>query len=321
MHSKLCVIDSEIPFIKGVLEPYFDVVYCAGSQIDSKLLARATALITRSRTRCNSELLEGSALKFIATATIGTDHIDKEQCAKRGITVKSATGCNARAVAQWVFAALRELENRNIIDPQHLTLGIIGVGNVGREVEKMALERGITLKKCDPPRAAKGESGFVELDELLKQSDVVTLHIPLAPQTNSIIEPKFLAKLKPNATLLNSSRGEIADEKAVLEAIKLRGLNYVVDVFRDEPKINLELLSSAEIATPHIAGYSARGKATATTMSVQSIANHFHIEELKEWDCAKEYQLETPETFDIISHDTALRAEPTAFEKQRTIRD
>lgn len=321
MHPKLCVIDSDIPFIKGVLEPYFEVIYCGGSQIDSKVVANAAALITRSRTRCHSSLLEGGALQFIATATIGTDHIDTMQCAQRGITVASAAGCNARAVAQWVFAALHELTNRDIVDHHNFTLGIVGVGNVGSEVEKMALERGIKINRCDPPRASKGDSGFVELDELLRSSDVVTLHVPLSQETDSMIDSKLLAQLKPNAILLNASRGEIADEEAIIEAIKLRGLNYVADVFRGEPNINLELLRSATIATPHIAGYSARGKARATTMSVQSIANHFDIEELKEWECSAEYPLETPDSFNIISYDIALRADPTAFEQQRTIRD
>ncbi len=313
------VIDSDIPFIGGVFEPYFEVLYLKGVDFTNDNIKDASALVVRTRTKCNEELLGGSKVQFVATATIGTDHIDLDYCAKQGVNVASAAGCNARAVAQWVFAALEMLERKSELMTGY-RLGIVGVGNVGTEVEAMALERGVEILRCDPPRQQRGDNGFVTLDRLLARCDVVTLHVPLTELTRDMINRDFLSKLGQKTVVMNSSRGEIADEAAILEAISQQKVRYVVDVWRGEPDINLELLQCAEIATPHIAGYSARGKARATTMSVRSVANYFEIKELKEWDCSVGYELERAESFDIKSSDAALRLSPQSFESLRTIR-
>ncbi|MEG2479979.1 MAG: NAD(P)-dependent oxidoreductase, partial [Mucinivorans sp.] len=173
--KEIVVIDSKIPFIAGVFEPWCRVIY--SDHITHEQAHAARVLVVRTRTQCNGELLRGSSVGFIATATIGTDHIDLDYCHDHGIVVQSAAGCNARAVAQWVFAALRSLGIKGG------TLGIVGVGNVGRQVMAMAQQRGFSLLLNDPPRADSGESGFVELDYLLRHSDVVTLHTPLTLST------------------------------------------------------------------------------------------------------------------------------------------
>lgn len=307
------VIDSDIPFIRGVFEPYFTVEYLKGTEINRSAVADAAALITRTRTQCNSELLNGSTIKAIATATIGLDHIDQDYCRENDIEVFSAQGCNARAVGQWVFSAIRELD---ISKPY--VLGIVGVGNVGREVEKFAREMGVEVVLCDPPRAEyEGADGFSSLEELLQRADVVTVHVPLTSSTRGMINSNFLALAKKDAVVMNASRGEVlCDEAALSDSSRV----FVIDVWNNEPEINLALLEKTALATPHVAGYSSRGKARATTMCVNQLAEYFGIEELKEWDCAKDYALEDAFGMDIRSYDRALRSCPSDFEKLRTIR-
>lgn len=330
---KKIVVDKDIPFLRGVLEPHFEVEYLAGRDITKGVAQGAEALIIRTRTRVNRELLEGSSVRLVVTATIGLDHIDLEYCRESGVEVRWAAGCNARGVASWVLSSISELDSRGVISKEGATLGIIGVGNVGGELAKMASERGYTLLLNDPPRAEReGGSGFVDLDYLLQNSDIVTLHVPLTQLTKGLVNDRFLASLVGSGTnskklLLNSSRGEVvneADLKRVLsESCDNSGqggeLRFVCDVWHNEPAIDLELMGMTEIATPHIAGYSARGKARATTMSVQSVAKFFGISELDEWDCSIEYELEEPERFDIMKYDKALRSNPSGFESQRVI--
>lgn len=307
------VVDKDIPFIDGVFEPYADVRYIAGAAIGCGDVADADALVVRTRTRCDAQLLSGSKVKVVSTATIGTDHINIEWCAVEGIAVASAAGCNARAVAQWVFAALREIGVRSG------TVGVVGVGNVGSEVCAMGSGLGFELLRCDPPRAARGEVGFVSLDEILERSDVVTLHVPLLETTRSMVDARFLEQMRRGAILLNSSRGEVMDEAALLNAAG--SLRYAIDVWQGEPLINLDLLSRAAIATPHIAGYSARGKARGTQMAVRAVAETLGIKHLLDWTPKGDFSLENPDNFDIMAIDSALRAAPTNFEALRTIRE
>ncbi len=307
------VVDSAIPFIEGVLEPYFEVSYVAGSRICHQAIKDAVALVVRTRTLCNKELLEGTAVRAIFTATIGLDHIDQEYCTENGIKVYSAQGCNARAVAQWVFSAIKALRG-----DMNFTLGIVGVGNVGGEVLGIARSLGVKTILCDPPRMARGESGFSSLEEVLRISDIVTLHTPLDRTTRGMVDGEFLAKMKHGAVLLNSSRGEVVVEGAVLEDSVH---SFVFDVWSGEPDISLDLLGRTTFATPHIAGYSARGKARGTTFTVQSIGREFGVEALEGWDCSVHYPLEDPFGFDIVGVDSALRADPGGFELLRVVRD
>lgn len=304
------IIDSDIPYLEGLFEPHAEVIYLKGATITALDVADADALIVRTRTRCDRALLAGSAVRMIATATIGTDHIDLDYCAQRGITVRSASGSNARAVAQWVLAAINACGASG-------TIGIIGVGNVGSEVEAMARCRGFEVLRCDPPRSERSESGFISTDELLELSDIVTLHVPLLPTTQRMIDEQFLSKMRHGSLLLNSSRGEISDETAMLGCDRI---NYAIDVWMDEPNINLALMDRAKIATPHIAGYSARGKARATQKVVNSVAEFFAIEELISWQPRGEFAIEEPEAFDIMFYDRELRQSPQLFERQRIIR-
>ncbi len=307
------VIDDKIPYISGVFERFADVVYTPGAEISPSMIEDADALIIRTRTLCNKELLQGSKVRVIATATIGFDHIDMEYCTSEGIAVHRAAGCNARAVAQWVFAGLGEMgKPRGVI-------GIVGVGNVGSEVEKMALGRGFEVLRCDPPRAQReGAEGFVCMDEMLIKADIVTVHLPLEDSTRGLIGEDFFSKIKQGATFLNSSRGEVVDEGVLKQAIKSERLSAVaLDVWANEPNIDKELLEMVNIATPHIAGYSSRGKARGTQMVVRAVAQELNISELESWAVGTTFTLEEPETYDIMTDDAALRAASDNFETLR----
>ena len=267
------VVDSAIPYLRGVLEPYFEVVYRAGEAFAASDVADADALIVRTRTKCNANLLQGSRVRLIATATIGFDHIDMDYCQKQGIRVVTAQGCNAAGVLQWVAAALALLAQKDGWSPSQKTLGIVGVGNVGSLVEKYARRWGFNVLCCDPPRQQREGGDFVGFEELLRRSDIVTLHTPLDKTTFHMMDSAAIAVMSHNGVIINASRGEVADTQALLKAPQ----TLILDVWEREPAIDAQLLEKALVATPHIAGYSAQGKANASSMVVRAIAEEFNL--------------------------------------------
>ena len=267
------VVDSAIPYLRGVLEPYFEVVYRAGEAFAASDVADADALIVRTRTKCNANLLQGSRVRLIATATIGFDHIDMDYCQKQGIRVVTAQGCNAAGVLQWVAAALALLAQKDGWSPSQKTLGIVGVGNVGSLVEKYARRWGFNVLCCDPPRQQREGGDFVGFEELLRRSDIVTLHTPLDKTTFHMMDSAAIAMMSHNGVIINASRGEVADTQALLEAPQ----TLILDVWEREPAIDAQLLEKAFVATSHIAGYSAQGKANASSMVVRAIAEEFNL--------------------------------------------
>jgi len=274
------VADSAIPFLKGVLDPYATVEYKEGAAIRREDLLDAQGLITRTRTKCNENLLHDTAVKIISTATIGTDHIDLPYCSANGIYVQNAAGCNAGGVMNYVFSALYGAASRRSIPLTGATMGIVGVGNVGRRVERMARHLGFKVLLCDPPRAEKeGSAEFVELDYLLRNSDIVTMHVPLLDSTRGMANADFFEKMKLGAIFINSSRGEVVVDEDLIAAIPTLG-PVIIDTWNNEPNINQDLMKLVEIATPHIAGYSYQGKQMGTAMAVRSIARFFGIEPL-----------------------------------------
>lgn len=318
------VIDSAIPYISGVLEPYAEVVYRAGDEFSAEDVKDADALIIRTRTRCGESLLGGSSVKLIATATIGYDHIDLQYCAMHGIEVVTAAGCNAAGVLQWVAATLARLSKVQGWTPQQKRLGIVGVGNVGSLVERYARRWGFEVICCDPPRQEREGGDFVSLEELLKESDIVTLHTPLDATTRGMINPQTLALVPKSATLINASRGEVVQTEVLLSAEQ----TLCLDVWECEPNINRELLAKAFVATPHIAGYSAQGKANAAMAVVRSVARRFYLP-LTEWypsevspaerkDISWEAMCQTIERYcDLLSESEMLKTRPTEFESLR----
>ena len=336
----LIVADSKIPFLKGVFEPYADVRYLDPAEFTPETVRDADALIIRTRTKCDAALLEHSRVGIIATATIGTDHIDINWCKTHGIVCASAAGCNASSVAQYMTSALLRVSLRHNVDLKGKTLGIVGCGNVGTKVAAAAAALGMNVLLNDPPRAEReGKTGFVSLEQIQKAADFVTFHVPLTlsgpNRTEHMADDAFFRGLKRKPFFFNASRGDVVDESALKDAIKSRRISgAVLDVWHNEPEIDRELLSLVDFATPHIAGYSADGKANGTAMSVQAVARHFGIEPLCKFFPAEVPAPENPvvsikpssphpladavfASYDIEVDDAALRAAPENFEALR----
>ena len=335
IEKKMLVIDDEIPFIKGVFEPYADVCYVKGSEMNRKAVDSADGLIVRTRTCCTSSLLEGSRVSFIGTATVGTDHIDIDYCARSGIEVAHAKGCNAAAVAQYVLTALLSVVHRQRKKLKDLTLGVVGVGNIGSKVAAMAQALGMKVLLNDPPRALQeGGSGFVPLESLLAKSDIISLHVPLQPDTRHLADVSFFELLTRTPIFINTSRGEVVDEAALVRfAPKMSAV--VLDVWEHEPVISKMVLDMASLATTHIAGYSIEGKRNATVLITRAAAAFF------EWKGLKNFSLPTPsvrtvalqeapkgveealflimnQIFPIFEEDFRLRLAPERFEELRS---
>ena len=277
------MVDDAVPFIKGVFEPYADVVYKPGKQICRDDLHDVDAMVIRTRTKCNAEMLEGTPVKFIATATIGTDHIDFPYCDEKGIVVRNAAGCNAGGVMNYVFSALYGVASRKAIRLEGCKMGIVGVGNVGSRVDRVAGSLGFKVHKNDPPRmAVEGPEGFCPLDYLLENSQIVTMHVPLDETTKGMCDDAFFDKMKPGTLFINASRGEVVDDAALKRAIPKLG-PVIIDTWNNEPDIDRELMDMVDIATPHIAGYSYQGKQNGTAASVRALARFFGFEKLYEF--------------------------------------
>jgi len=336
------VADNKIPFLEGALERVAKVEYLPGAEITRSHLLNADALITRTRTKCNRELLEGTAIRFIASATIGYDHIDTDYCKEKGIEWTNAPGCNSSSVEQYIVSTLLWLAMQRRFDLRTMCLGVIGVGNVGRKVASAARALGMRVLLNDPPRErAEGGAEFVSLEELKEQSDIISLHVPLNKEgldkTYHLVNRDFLTQLKTGVILINSSRGAVVDEEALLEGIQNENLSEVIlDVFENEPGIDRDLLEALTLATPHIAGYSLDGKANGTTMSVQAISRFFKLG-LDDWSPvgmpvpeiseiladASENDLSEllwdiyAQTYDVSSDDQRLKSAPESFENLR----
>lgn len=278
------IVDDKIPYIREALAQVADeVVYLPGASFTREVVADADALIVRTRTRCNRDLLAGSRVKFIATATIGYDHIDTTYCKEAGIQWTNCPGCNAGSVEQYVHSVLLLLKREKGLSLKDATLGIVGVGHVGSRVARMAKELGMRVLLNDPPRADRGEEGFVGLDVLAKECDVLTFHTPLYKEgiyrTYHLVNNELLFSLKRKPYLINSSRGEVVDTASLLAALSAGKVkDAIIDTWENEPEINKDLLKAAYLATPHIAGYSADGKANASRMSLEALCKFFHID-------------------------------------------
>ena len=332
------IIDSDIPFIKGVLELFFRVSYIEGYRISNSDLTHADSLIIRTRTKCNETLLTGTRIKAIFTATIGTDHIDSEYCERNGIAVFNAAGCNAFGVVQYVLTAVYALFRSHKSPVRDMKMGIVGAGNVGERLAVTASSFGLEVMRCDPPKRILNENScdikYYDLDELLDKCRIITMHVPLNNETRDMCNDKFFEKMREGSVFINSSRGEVVNEQSLLKyREKLGGL--IVDVWSGEPRINRELLNSADITTPHIAGYSLEGKINATLFTVKNLSGFFGIRELDNFSLTPD---EIPEIsykfdrkreenfniftilsqrFDILSDSHHLKLNPEKFEEFR----
>ncbi len=333
------VVDRDIPFLKGVLEPFADVVYLSGKDIDASSVKKADALLIRTRTRCDRSLLEHSRVQMIGSASIGYDHIDTEYCDHKGIRWHNAPGCNAGSVGQYLAAALLQIAEWDSFRLRDKTIGIIGVGNVGKRVERFAGLLGMKILLNDPPRERMEGSGlFVPLEYLLQESDLITLHVPLTmdgpDRTFHLINRETLPMTLKKPWIINTSRGKVADSMSLISHSARGSLSgLVLDVWEHEPILDEELLRITDIATFHIAGYSVEGKANATAAVVNQLAVHFDLP-LKDWHpenlpipvqetCTIDAIGKDPEdilseaikhSYRIMEDDALLRNDPASFE-------
>ena len=345
MNKKIKIIaDDKIPFLKGVFEPFANVEYYPGNEITREKILDADALIIRTRTKCNADLLEGTNIKFIATATIGIDHIDTEYCNRNNIKWVNAPGCNSSSVMQYVTSALLTIAEKEKFNLKDKTIGIIGVGNVGSKVQSMAEIIGMNVLLNDPPRARKeGDDKFVDLETIINESDIITFHVPLIKEgedkTYHLGSEDFFRKLKKKPVIINSSRGSVIETSAIKNAIKNDDVkNVIIDVWENEPNIDLELLHLVDFGTPHIAGYSADGKANGTAVSVNELNKFFQMNLHPNWypenvpmpiegneiniDCNNLSEQKVlfgavTKTYNITYDNKILRMSPETFEIQR----
>lgn len=277
--------DAHIPYLRGVAEQLGDVEYLPGNQFTREAIMEKDALIVRTVTHFGEELLNGTAVKLICSATIGYDHIDTAYCDTHGIAWRTAPGCNANSVEQYITASLLYLAMKYQFNLEEKTIGIVGVGNVGSKVETACRRLGMKVLLNDPPREEKEGNGmglFVDLEVIKQNADIITFHTPLTKNgpyaTRHLANDSFLRGLARKPFIINAARGAVADNQALKRALSEKTISgVVIDCWENEPDIDRDLLQLADIATPHIAGYSADGKWTATKMSLQNLNNFFRL--------------------------------------------
>lgn len=263
------VADRAIPFVEEFFSSLGEAVLLDGARITPAAVAGADCLVVRSVTRVGAELLAGSRVRCVATATAGADHIDQDYLRTRDIPLLDAKGSNARAVAEYVLCCLFTLAGQGGLNLPAAVVGVIGCGNVGGRLRRLLGALGIRVLAYDPYlRDARGRLVFQELDEVLT-ANVITLHVPLTHggehPTARLVRRRFLDRLRKDVVLINTSRGAVADEQDLADFARRHDrARLVLDVWDNEPHINGELLAAATLATPHIAGYSFQGRVNAT---------------------------------------------------------
>ena len=344
MNKKTTIVaDNKIPFLKGALEPYAEMRYLPAKEISRDAVMHADALITRTRTQCNAQLLEGTAVKFIATATIGFDHIDDAYCKAKNIRWVNAPGCNSSSVMQYIGSALLTLAKEKGFRLAERTIGVVGVGNVGKKVASLAEVFGMKLFCCDPPRMrAEKNLKFVSMDDILANCDIITFHVPLTKEgvdkTYHIADESLFSRMKKGTIVMNTSRGGVVNTESLKGAIKSGQIAAaVLDVWEHEPDIDRELMNMVDIATPHIAGYSADGKANGTSVCVRAVNDFLGLGAPSSWypeipslNYAKPLKIECSgksfqeilyeailPTYEIRCDDARFRNSPGTFEQQR----
>ena len=320
------IVDDKIPYIREALSGITrDIIYIKGADITASDVRNADALIVRTRTRCDERLLGGSKVRFVATATIGIDHLDTQWLDSAGIRWVNCPGCNAASVGQYLLTSLLTLQRDHGLHLDRATLGIVGYGHVGRAVKAVGEKLGMNIIVNDP---FLNLPELVSLDTIRREADVVTFHVPLTSDgehpTMHLADRSFLMGLcREGVTVVNTSRGGIVDENALLEAMD-KGIvrHAIIDTWENEPDINPKLLDKAYITTPHIAGYSADGKVTADNMVLDALCDFFGIKGHKKVTAPPlpsdfHYTGDPLELYDPLEDSRRLKLHPLDFEEQR----
>ena len=332
--------DAHIPYLRGVAEQVGEVEYLPGNRFTREAIRDRDALIVRTVTHFGEEILSGSSVKLICSATIGYDHIDTTWCDRQGVAWRTAPGCNAASVEQYITASLLHLAEKHRFTLRTMTIGIVGVGNVGSKVAAACRRLGMRVLLNDPPREEReGEGSFTDLESIRREADFITFHTPLTRAgrhaTFHLADDHFFADLPKKPFILNAARGGVTCNRSLTEALqegKVRGA--VIDCWENEPDISRELLQLADIATPHIAGYSADGKWTATKMSIENLIQFFAMDaaphyasipapeqpiiDLKDIPVESQLAHAVWHTYDPAKETTALKASPESFYRFRS---
>ncbi|MDJ0779986.1 MAG: 4-phosphoerythronate dehydrogenase [Gammaproteobacteria bacterium] len=289
----IVVADQNIPCAADAFADFGEVRLLPGRDIRNEDLRECSCLVTRTVTRVDAALLEGTPVEFVGSATIGTDHVDRDYLAQRGITFSNAAGCNAEAAAEYVISGLYALSVELGFDPRSCRAGIVGCGNVGSRLAHKFDALGIEYCVNDPPLAKRDPDAraFVELDELVATCDLISLHVPLADTgaypTRHLFDAALLRSLRPQCLLINAARGPVIDNTALLALLDERDdLRVFLDTWEGEPRVMPELLRRVQLATPHIAGYSVEGRLRGTQMVLDAACARFGIE--PGWNMAQE---------------------------------
>ncbi|MBN1509167.1 MAG: 4-phosphoerythronate dehydrogenase [Sedimentisphaerales bacterium] len=276
------VADANIPFVRECFSSVGQVETLSGRDIGPRVIADAEALLVRSITPVDERLLAGSAVRFVATATIGFDHVDVPYLQAHDIGFASAPGSNANSAAEYVIAALLEVGRKHRMQLEGRSIGVIGVGNVGSRVARKCEALDMRVLRNDPPlQRQRGDPRYVPIESLY-DCDFITIHTPLTKEgvdkTFHMADGEFFSSLKPGVVFVNASRGAVVDTQAMKSAIRNGRLKAVVlDVWEGEPDIDMELLDMADLGTPHIAGYSLDGKINGLIMIYQAFCEYFHL--------------------------------------------
>jgi len=296
------VVDENIASAEQAFNQFGEILLANGRDICNDILRDADVLIVRSITNVNENLLANTNVKFVGTTTIGTEHIDTNYLNKKEIVFASSKGCNADSVTEYVFTSLIKITAERNLTLKDKTIGVIGVGNIGSKVGNIAQMLGLKVLKNDPPKERAGiGTDYVSLEEAL-QADIITLHVPLnrtgIDKTIHLLDSKRLNKIKVNAVLINTSRGAVVDNTALLNSISNRKLSVVLDVWEDEPFINPGLLQKVLLSTPHIAGYSLEGKINGTKIIYDALSKFTANpnEWLPVFPPIEQYEIELPAT-------------------------
>lgn len=352
------VVDDKIPYIREKLALLADeVVYLHGAEICAADVCDADALIVRTRTRCDRRLLEHSKVKFVATATIGYDHIDTNYMRENGIFWTNCPGCNAASVAQYLECSLLLLQQKKGLDLSEATIGIVGCGHVGSKVKAVSERLGMRVLVSDPPLEQalslhpplstlhsspstlhssdstlhpSPSTPFVPMNVIEREADVITFHVPLTREgqhaTYHLGNEAFFRRLSRVPYIINTSRGEVVDNVALLQALgEGRVRDAILDVWENEPSINLDLLNRVFIGTPHIAGYSADGKVNADNMVIDALCQHFSLPHpgrilppdvaVSSWQLAdSQHPMNALGLYNPLVDSEKLKADPSCFE-------
>ncbi len=277
------IVDKNIPYLKGIVENFGDVTYLDGSAFTHDAIKDADSLIVRTVTRFDEKMLKGTSVKLICSATIGYDHIDTTYCDSHNIVWRNCPGCNSGSVQQYIISSLIMIAKEKGFDLKDKVIGIVGVGNVGKKVAKACALLGMKVLLNDPPRQlTEMDNDFVSLETIMDEADIITFHTPLTKdgeyKTYHLADAGFFSSLKKKPIMINSARGGIIDTAAIKNAINYSQISgAIIDCWENEPQIDLEYMHMVDIATPHIAGYSADGKANATRMSLEFIADFYNL--------------------------------------------